>query len=85
MQGVPADILDRYTVYSKETAEAMAAACAKTYQADIGIGVTGTMGNIDPANPDAAAAQWSKIRSSCRARWLEKTASSTAWSPTRTS
>lgn len=39
--GVPADILDRYTVYSKETAEAMAAACAKTYQADIGIGVTG--------------------------------------------
>lgn len=54
MQGVPADILDRYTVYSKETAEAMAAACAKTYQADIGIGVTGTMGNIDPANPDAS-------------------------------
>ena len=54
MQGVPADILDRYTVYSKETAEAMAAACAKTYQADIGVGVTGTMGNIDPANPDAS-------------------------------
>ena len=28
----------------------MACACAKAYLADIGIGVTGTMGNIDPAN-----------------------------------
>ena len=54
MQGVPAEILDKYTVYSKETAEAMAKACAKTYNANIGIGVTGTMGNIDPANPDAS-------------------------------
>ena len=32
----------------------MAKACAKTYNANIGIGVTGTMGNIDPANPDAS-------------------------------
>lgn len=54
MQGVPAEILDKYTVYSKETAEAMAKACAKTYNANIGIGVTGTMGNIDPANSDAS-------------------------------
>ena len=54
MQGVPAEILDKYTVYSKETAEAMAKACAKTYNANIGIGVTGTMGNIDPANPDVS-------------------------------
>ncbi len=54
MQGVPADILDRYTVYSKETAEAMAKACAESYRADIGIGVTGTMGNVDPANPEAS-------------------------------
>ena len=54
MQGVPSEILDKYTVYSKETAEAMAKACAKTYSANIGIGVTGTMGNVDPANPDAS-------------------------------
>lgn len=54
MQGVPAEILEQYTVYSKETAEAMASACAKTYEANIGIGVTGTMGNIDPVNPDAS-------------------------------
>ena len=54
MQGVPAEILDRYTVYSKETAAAMAQACARAYCADIGIGVTGTMGNVDPANPEAS-------------------------------
>lgn len=54
MQGVPADILEKYTVYSRETAAAMAKACRGTYGADIGIGVTGTMGNTDPANPDAS-------------------------------
>lgn len=54
MQGVPAEVLDRYTVYSKETAEAMVKACVKAYDANIGIGVTGTMGNVDPANPGAS-------------------------------
>ena len=53
-QGVPAETLDKFTVYSRETAEAMAAACMKAYGARIGIGVTGTMGNVDPANPDAS-------------------------------
>ena len=48
MQGVPAEIIDEYTVYSKETAGAMAKACRKAYNANIGIGVTGTMGNVDP-------------------------------------
>lgn len=54
MQGVPEEILEKYTVYSKETAAAMAKACKSTYGADIGIGVTGTMGNVDPANPEAS-------------------------------
>ena len=54
MQGVPAEILEKYTVYSKETAAAMAKACKSTYGADIGIGVTGTMGNMDPANAEAS-------------------------------
>lgn len=54
MQGVPEDILDKYTVYSKETAVAMAAACKKAFGADIGIGITGTMGNTDPANKEAS-------------------------------
>lgn len=54
MQGVPRGILDEYTVYSKETAAAMAKACLEKYEANIGIGVTGTMGNVDPANPEAS-------------------------------
>lgn len=54
MQGVPAEILEKYTVYSRETAEAMASACARTYEANIGVGVTGTMGNVDPENPEAS-------------------------------
>ena len=53
-QGVPADIIERFSVYSEETAAAMAEAAARAYQADIAIGVTGTMGNIDPANPQAS-------------------------------
>lgn len=51
MQGVSGEIIEKYSVYSKETAKAMANACAKAYEANIGIGVTGTMGNVDPANP----------------------------------
>lgn len=52
-QGVPAEVIDRYGVYSPETAEAMASACRRAYDADIGVGVTGTMGNPDPANGDS--------------------------------
>lgn len=54
MQGVPASVIDRYTVYSKETAQAMARACMDAYGADIGVGITGTMGNIDPENEEAS-------------------------------
>ena len=54
MQGVSAEVIHKYTVYSKETAEAMTTACANVYGADIGIGVNGTMGNTDPDNADAS-------------------------------
>lgn len=53
MQGVPEKVIDRYGVYSKETARAMALACKKAYGADIGIGITGSTGNVDPANHDS--------------------------------
>lgn len=53
-QGVPAEIIEKYTVYSKETAAAMADACRAAYGADYGIGVTGTTGNVDPANAEAS-------------------------------
>ncbi len=52
-QGVPADVIDRYGVYSGETACAMAEACREAYKTDIGIGVTGTFGNTDPGNADS--------------------------------
>ena len=54
MQGVPAEVIRQHTVYSRETALAMARACKRTYDADIGIGVTGTFGNTDPANASAS-------------------------------
>ena len=54
MQGVPAEVIERHTVYSKETALAMARACGKAYGADVSIGVTGTMGNADPSNPESS-------------------------------
>ncbi len=54
-QGVSAEIIETFSVYSKETASAMAQACRKAYNTSIGIGVTGTMGNIDPENPEASA------------------------------
>lgn len=53
MQGVPADIIDHYGVYSEETARAMAETCRRIYKADIGVGVTGSFGNTDPNNPDS--------------------------------
>ena len=37
----------------QETAKEMALTCKNTYAANIGIGVTGTMGNIDPENSDS--------------------------------
>ena len=52
--GVPEQIIEKYTVYSVQTASAMAQVCRKAYQADIGVGVTGTMGNVDPANPESS-------------------------------
>ena len=53
-EGVPAETIEKYSVYSRETAEAMATACASAYNADIGIGITGSTGNVDPANAAAS-------------------------------
>lgn len=49
-QGVPKKIIDKYGVYSKETSIEMAKACAKSYNANIGIGITGVIDRIDPCN-----------------------------------
>ena len=51
--GVPKSVICDYGVYSRETAEAMAKTCRDRFGTDIGIGVTGTFGNVDPANADS--------------------------------
>lgn len=50
-QGVSKVLIDQYTVYSPEVAIAMAKAAKEQADSDIGIGVTGQLGRIDPANP----------------------------------
>ncbi len=42
--GVPAEVVERHGVISRETAEAMAATVRRTLQADIGVGITGIAG-----------------------------------------
>ncbi len=52
--GVPKEIIDKYTVYSEETARAMAVAGLRaSIKADIGVGVTGSISRVDPANPNS--------------------------------
>lgn len=51
--GVPAEIIEKYGVYSAETAAAMSAACRASMKADIGVGITGSFGNADPNNADS--------------------------------
>ena len=50
-QGVPEVLIEQYTVYSPEIAVAMAKAAKEQTCSNIGIGVTGQLGRIDPANP----------------------------------
>ena len=51
--GVPADVIGTYGVYSDEMAAAMARTCRRNMDADIGVGVTGSFGNVDPENSDS--------------------------------
>ncbi len=54
LQGVPEEIIEQFSVYSKQTACAMAEACSKAYNTDIGVGVTGSLENVDPENETAS-------------------------------
>lgn len=51
--GIPAEVIREYGVYSTETARAMARTCRDRMHTDIGIGVTGSIGTIDPNNADS--------------------------------
>jgi PncC family amidohydrolase len=51
--GVPPDVIEKYGVYSLECAIEMARACKANTGSLIGIGVTGTLGNLDESNSDS--------------------------------
>ena len=48
--GVDASVIEKYTVYSKETAREMARAISDFALSDYGIGITGKLGKRDPHN-----------------------------------
>lgn len=51
--GVSREIIDNYGVYSNETAISMAEVCREKINSRIGIGITGTLSNVDPNNSDS--------------------------------
>lgn len=55
--GVAAETIEKYGVYSPQTAAEMAQACKSSFGADIGIGVTGSFANTDPNNADSMPGQ----------------------------
>lgn len=62
--GVPEEIIKEYTVYSQETARAMANAVKTVANSHVGIGITGQLGRIDQKNTGVANDKaWYAIRS----------------------
>ena len=49
--GVSNQTINEYTVYSNEVSKEMAKACSDISKSDFGVGITGMLGVIDPANP----------------------------------
>lgn len=49
--GVDEEVIDKYSVYSIETAIEMAKNISDFANADYGVGITGKLNNPDPANP----------------------------------
>lgn len=48
--GVPQEIIDKYTVYSIEVARSMSKEISEFADSTYGVGITGQIGRIDPAN-----------------------------------
>lgn len=49
--GVSKEIIDTYTVYSMETAREMSKSISEFADSNYGIGITGMLNRMDPANP----------------------------------
>ena len=52
-----AKVIEKYGVYSRECAEAMAQTAQEKLNTDVAIGITGTTGNVDPNNADSVQGQ----------------------------
>lgn len=48
--GVSSEVIEKYSVYSMETAREMARAISNFTASDFGIGITGKLGEVDPNN-----------------------------------
>ena len=48
--GIPKDVIEKYTVYSKETSIEMAKTITKFANSDYGIGITGKLNRVDENN-----------------------------------
>lgn len=57
LTGVAPEVIETYGVYSRECAMAMAETAREKLNTDIGIGITGTTGNLDPNNADSVQGQ----------------------------
>src|SRR5580765_8930345 len=56
--GVPEQTIRSYTVYSQETALAMAnAGRLRSVRADVSVGITGSISRVDPQNPNSKPGQ----------------------------
>ena len=51
--GVPEEVIETYGVYSSQTAFQMAQVCREKMKAHIGVGITGTLSNVDINNTDS--------------------------------
>lgn len=49
--GVSPEVIDKYTVYSMQTAKEMSRNISNFAHSDIGVGITGKLNRIDPNNP----------------------------------
>ena len=67
--GVPESVIEKFGVYSSETAAFMAEACRAKLGSDIGIGITGSFGNADPNNADSVPGEvYFAVSDSCATR-----------------
>ena len=53
--GVDPEIISQFGVYSLETAEDMARTAATKYGTVLGVGITGSLGRLDPNNADSVS------------------------------